>query len=397
MAEPKPKTAAEEVFATEFAVLATAEQIAMEGLPNVAEWQREFSELARKYRALLKQAVKMTGIGDATQNRLLRIQHELEAKNRELLEKNQALVRAQEALLQSQARAQTIFSAYTEALPGTVLDGRYRLERKIGAGGYGAVYEATHLALNTTVAVKILQPRGGSVTPEELDRFKREGISACRVQHPNAVNVIDFGISSNGFAYLVMELLHGVTLGQELKRLGRLSPQRCLDIILPVASVLAEAHAMHIVHRDIKPDNIFLHRPPTGEVVKLLDFGLAKLMAAEDGTHPEATRGLIVGTPKYMPPERLSFLPYDGRADIYSLGIVTYEILAGRPPFTAQNGNVAALMTAHLQSAPPPLASFAPDVPPILEAVTMRMLHKVPSARPTAQEVVRLLKPLSHH
>ncbi|QUV79330.1 protein kinase [Chloracidobacterium thermophilum] len=224
MVEPKPKTAAEEVFAAEFAVLSTAERIATEGLPNVAEWQREFSELVRKYRALLKQAVKMTGIGDTTQSRLLRIQHELEAKNRELLEKNQALIRAQEALLHSQVRAQTIFSAYTEALPGTVLDGRYRLERKIGAGGYGAVYEATHLALNTTVAVKILQPRGISVTPEELDRFKREGISACRVQHPNAVNVIDFGISSNGLAYLVMELLQGITLGQELKRLGRLSP-----------------------------------------------------------------------------------------------------------------------------------------------------------------------------
>ncbi|MFQ3582915.1 MAG: serine/threonine-protein kinase [Chloracidobacterium sp.] len=396
MPEPKPKTAAEEVFATEFAVLTTAERIAAEGLAKPEEWQHQFSELTKKYRALLKQAVKMTGIGDTTQSRLLRIQHELEAKNRELLEKNQALVRAQEALLQSQARAQTIFSAYTEALPGTVLDGRYRLERKIGAGGYGAVYEATHLALNTSVAVKILQPRGGSVTPEELERFKREGISACRVQHPNAVNVLDFGISSNGFAYLVMEILHGATLGQELKRLGQMSAQRCLEIILPVASVLVEAHAMHIVHRDIKPDNIFLHRPPTGEVVKLLDFGLAKLMG-EDGFHPEATRGLIVGTPKYMPPERLSFLPYDGRADIYSLGVVAYEILAGRPPFTAENGNVAALMTAHLQSAPPPLASFAPDVPPILEAVTMRMLHKVPSARPTAQEVVRILRPLSNH
>lgn len=394
MAEPKPKNAAEEVFTTEFAVLNKAERIAEEGLATMEEWRREFSDLTKKYRALLKQAVKMTGIGDTTQSRLLRIQHELEAKNRELLEKNQALVRAQEALLQSQARAQTIFSAYTEALPGTVLDGRYRLERKIGSGGYGAVYEATHLALNTSVAVKILQPRGGSVTPEELERFKREGISACRVQHPNAVNVLDFGISSNGFAYLVMEILHGVTLGQELKRCGRLSARRCLEIILPVASVLAEAHANNIVHRDIKPDNIFLHRPPTGEVVKLLDFGLAKLMG-EDGSHPEATRGLIVGTPKYMPPERLSFLPYDGRADIYSLGVVTYEVLAGRPPFTAANGNVAALMTAHLQSAPPPLTAFAPDVPPILEAVTMRMLHKVPAARPTAQEVVRILKPLS--
>ncbi len=394
MAEPRPKTAAEEVFAAEFAILSDAEQVMANGLPTPDAWQREFSELTKKYRALLKQAVKMTGIGDATQSRLLRIQRELEAKNRELLEKNQALVHAQEALLQSQARAQTIFSAYTEALPGTVLDGRYRLERKIGAGGYGAVYEATHLALSASVAVKILQPRGGSVTPEELERFKREGISACRVQHPNAVNVLDFGISSNGFAYLVMEILHGVTLGQEIKRFGRMTARRCLEILLPVASVLAEAHALRIVHRDIKPDNIFLHRPPAGEVVKLLDFGLAKLLG-EDGSHPEATRGLIVGTPKYMPPERLSFLPYDGRADIYSLGVVAYEMLAGQPPFTAHNGSVAALMTAHLQSAPPPLAAFAPDTPPILEAMVMRMLHKVPAARPTAQEVARILKPLS--
>ncbi len=276
-------------------------------------------------------------------------------------------------------------------MPGTVLDGRYRLGRKIGAGGYGVVYEATHLALNTAVAVKILQPRSGRITQEELERFKREGISACRVQHPNAINILDFGLSSNSFAYLVMEILHGVTLRQELRALGKLSTQRCLEIILPVASVLAKAHASNIVHRDIKPDNIFLHRPPTGEVVKLLDFGLAKLMG-EDGSHPEATWGLIAGTPTYIAPERLSFLPYNGQADIYSLGVVMYEILAGRPPFTAPDGNVSTVLTAHLQTSPPPLALFTPDVPPVLEDITRRMLHKVPVERPTAEEVVRILK-----
>jgi eukaryotic-like serine/threonine-protein kinase len=384
----KPKTAAEEIFETEFSVTEAAERVLAGTKHTPEEWRDHYATLARKYRGLLKQAVKITGIGDSTQNKLIRIQEELAAKNAELTEKNRALIRAQEALLRSQERAKTIFSAFTEALPGMVLDDRYRLDRKIGAGGYGAVYEATHLSLANLVAVKILQPRGGKVTSEELGRFKREGISACRIQHPNAVTVLDFGISTSGFAYLVMELLNGKTLSDEIRENGRLTPKRVATLLYPVCSVLAEAHAMGVIHRDIKPDNIFLHQSAGGEIVKVLDFGLAKLVGDSEvgGSRPaEITRGLIIGTPKYMPPERLSFLPYDGRSDVYSLGIVMYEMLAGQPPFSMVNGDMAALMTAHLQNEPPPLRLFNPDVPEHVERLVMRTLQKLPAQRPTAQ------------
>jgi serine/threonine protein kinase len=393
----KPKTAAEEIFETEFSVAEAAERILANTRHSKQEWQDHYADLLRKYRSLLKQTVKITGIGDNTQSKLIRIQEELEAKNKELTEKNRALIRAQEALLRSHERAKTIFSAFSEALPGMLLDDRYQLERKIGTGGYGAVYEATHLALNSQVAVKILQPRGGKVTTEELDRFKREGISACRIQHPNAVTVIDFGISTSGFAYLVMELLSGCTLAEEIRTHGKLSPKRVATILYPVCSVLAEAHATGVIHRDIKPDNIFLHQAGGSEIVKVLDFGLAKLVGDSEarGTRQvEITRGLIIGTPKYMPPERLSFLPYDGRSDVYSLGVVMYEMLAGQAPFSMVNGDMAGLMTAHLQHEPPPLRLFNPEVPEAVERIVMSTLRKLPAERPTAQALADDLRSL---
>jgi serine/threonine protein kinase len=157
---------------------------------------------------------------------------------------------------------------YLTLCPGTVLDEKYQIETKIGAGGFGTVYRATHLTLNRPVAIKIFRPAAGNATVESIERFRLEGISTCRVNHPNAISVLDFNITSTGIAYLVMELLEGRTLSSELKEMGRLLPARCAKILLPVCDALNKAHSAGIVHRDIKPDNIFLHQTREGEVVK---------------------------------------------------------------------------------------------------------------------------------
>mgnify|MGYP000995257577 CR=1 FL=1 len=185
--------------------------------------------------------------------KLSRLQKDLEQKNAELLRKNDELVRWREELLKSQQRADHIFSALAEVLPGSVLDDKYRLEEMIGSGGFGAVYRAAHVGLGRQVAVKIFRPATGGVTAEGLERFRLEGVSACRVNHPNAVTVSDFGISSAGIAYLVMELLEGRTLGAELADSGTLSPERCAEILTPVCSVLDAAHQSGLVHRGFNP------------------------------------------------------------------------------------------------------------------------------------------------
>ncbi|MBX7223695.1 MAG: protein kinase, partial [Blastocatellia bacterium] len=201
---------------------------------------------------------------------------ELDRKNLELDRKISELNRKNEELIASQQRADRIFSALAEALPGTVLEGKYRLEDKIGSGGFGAVFRATHLALGTQVAVKVFRPTPGNDSADAVERFRREGTSTARINHPNALRVLDSGISDEGIAYLVMELLEGYSLWEELQKRGYLSLRRTAEILTPVCQALAEAHRLGIVHRDIKPANIFLHRTGEGEVVKVVDFGIAK-------------------------------------------------------------------------------------------------------------------------
>jgi eukaryotic-like serine/threonine-protein kinase len=326
------------------------------------------------------------------QLKLSRLQRDLERKNAELQRKNEELVRSREELIQSYKRADRIFSALSDVLPGTVLDEKYRLDAKIGAGGYGAVYSASHLILNRPVAVKIFRPVTGNVTPEALERFRQEGVAACRINHPNAVTILDSNIAASGIAYLVMELLEGHTLAQELKDRNLLPPRRCADIIIPVCDLLAEAHASGMIHRDIKPDNIFLHQTKDGEVVKVVDFGLAKLLGdteKKDGEDtPTASR--LLGTPTYMSPERLNDLPYDGMTDIYSLGVTLYQMLCGRVPFQAQQGDHWAVAVMHLMKEPPPLVEFNPDVSPAIEAVVMQTLRKAPTERPTPRDLARM-------
>jgi DNA-binding response OmpR family regulator len=327
------------------------------------------------------------------QLKLSRLQRELERKNAELIRKNEELVRSRESLIETQQRADRIFSALSEVLPGTVLDDKYKLEEKIGSGGFGAVYRSTHLGLDRQVAVKVFRPVGGLATPEAVERFRLEGVAACRISHPNAVAVSDFGISSAGIAYLVMELLEGRTLADELRANGRLSPARTAEILQPVCAVLDEAHRSGLVHRDVKPENIFLHRSRSGEVVKILDFGLAKLLdEIREAEAHKMTAGTFLGTPTYMAPERLNDMPYDERSDVYSLGVTLYELLTGTVPFKSREGDLWAVAVMHLSKRPEPLRSHAPEIPEGVDEVVLRALAKRPAERPTALELARLFQ-----
>ena len=314
-----------------------------------------------------------------TQLRLSRLRRALADKNREL-------ERANEELLQARSNAQQIFAALTDLLSGTVLDGRYRLESKIGSGATAAVYRAIALESGEPVAVKVLRPQPGEVG--QAGRAFSERRALARVAHVNAVTVIDGGQTAAGIAYVVMELLSGRTLGEELVEVGRLAPARCAQVFLPVARVLAEAHSAGVVHRDVKPANIFLHRTELGELVKVVDFGIAH--AAEDFAESGGSGGWFTGTPIYMAPERLLGHPYDGRADVYGLGVTLYQALAGILPFRT-TGSLGALIMACIHEAPVALRTARPDASEQLDALVMRALAKRPIDRPTMAELGELL------
>lgn len=302
---------------------------------------------------------------------------EVNQKNRELAQKNLEL-------LASQNRANRIFSALAEALPGTVLDGKYRLETKIGSGGFAVVFRATHLGLNRPIAVKIFRPVPGNDSPEGVERFLMEGISACRVNHPNAVVVLDSGISSEGIAYMAMELLEGETLASNLRRHGKLSLRRTAQILKPVCEAISEAHASKIIHRDIKPDNIFLHKAGNQEVVKIVDFGIAKLMAETVGNEMCLTAsGCLVGTPAYMAPERLKGEAYDGQSDVYSLGIILFEMLTGQLPFPHSGKGLVELIFNSIDQTPKLLSDVNPEIPREVAMVVSQALAKDPALRPS--------------
>jgi CheY-like chemotaxis protein len=276
-----------------------------------------------------------------------------------------------------------------EVRPGTVLAGRYLLETRIGSGTFGTVFRAKHAELGHAVAIKVLQ---GSATanPDSLARFRREGITACRVKHPNAVQVMDFGVTPGGVAYLVMELLSGYSLEHELVDGRKVPLARAVRIMVPVCEALAAAHRFGIIHRDVKPANIFLHLAGGEEVPKVLDFGIARIVG-EAAADPRVTlEGFVVGTPVYMAPERFRNQPLDGRSDVYSVGITLYQMLTGRLPFAADKKDPMAVAMRHIEAAPPKMGA---DVPPPVEAVVMNALRKNPQHRPDAihlgQELAR--------
>jgi serine/threonine protein kinase len=275
---------------------------------------------------------------------------------------------------------------------GSVLDGQYQIEALLGRGGMGAVYRARHILLGDRVAIKMLPPEMRSNT-EWLRRFQREGQAARRFRHPNAVTVYDLRTSSDGTIYLVMEYVEGMTLDAELKKRGRFSPADALATLRPIISVLDAAHAMGVVHRDLKPENIMIGKPTTGgePTVKLLDLGIAKLRevagAEKTGNTNLTVAGQMLGTPYYMSPEQWGELPHDGsseidgRADIYSLGILIYEMILGRRPFTGVT--ILELRKQHVNDKPKPLQDVAPDVPIDFGNAIARALAKDRSGRQT--------------
>ncbi len=328
-----------------------------------------------------------------SQLQIARLRKDLEARTRDLERRNAELLAANDALVMANRRADRVFSALSERLPGTLLDGRYRVEARIGTGGFGVVYRATHDGLKRPVAIKVFRPTSGNDSGEGLSRFEREGVSACRVNHPNAISILDSGISPAGSPYIVMELLEGSSLADEIAERGPVSVERAAAICAPVCDALAAAHDAGIVHRDVKPENVFLHRTRDGETVKVLDFGLAKVLDEERpfGRLTPAPSRSLVGTPAYIAPERLLGRVYDGRADVYSVGVVLYQLLSGELPFRS-GGDMHALIAMSVTSEPAPLGEVRPGIDPTVAAVAMRALSREPDARPTARELAAELR-----
>jgi len=269
-----------------------------------------------------------------------------------------------------------------DPLIGTVIADRYRVDEKLGVGGMGAVYRAEHVLMKKPVAVKVLH-REMTVVGEVVRRFEREAIAAGRIDHPNVTVATDFGKLADGSFYLVLEYVPGKSLSTAMKEEGPFSVERALFITRQVAAALSAAHAASIVHRDLKPDNVMLiERGGTKDFVKVLDFGIAKVN--EDGGGQLTRIGSVFGTPQYMAPEQAAGKTVDHRADLYSLGLVLYEMLAGKPAFASQE--LVAILTKQLTEPPPPLPnSIAPDV----AALVMRLVEKDPDARvQTALELV---------
>jgi hypothetical protein len=275
----------------------------------------------------------------------------------------------------------------SDALTGKTLDQKYYLESKLGFGGMGTVYRAGRLLIGDRVAVKVLHP-DQMADPQAVERFRREAQTAARLKHPNVVTVYDFGVSREGLNYQVMELAEGESLRRLVERHGRLAETAAAEIIRQVCAALDEAHRQGIVHRDIKPENILVQIIPGGLQVKLLDFGIAALRDVKAG---RLTRtGAVAGTPHYMSPEQCLGEELDGRSDIYSLGIVLFEMLTGVVPFDSPT--TTAIVVKHVNDPPPPPRTLNPKISPAVESVALRALEKRRDARPqTAGEMAREL------
>ncbi len=265
---------------------------------------------------------------------------------------------------------------------GTLLDGKIRLDRILGEGGMGVVYGGTHLGLDRPVAVKFLHGQLAQ-HPEVVGRFVTEAKATSRLHHPNVIDVRDVGTSEDGCAYMVLEFLKGESLGTHLESQGALSLAEAVSILVPVMDALGAAHAAGIIHRDIKPDNVFLSRSPDGRVVpKVLDFGIAKLADAQSAS--ATATGAVMGTPYYMAPEQAM-----GRkneigpwSDVWSMAVMTFECLAGRLPFRlGDETTMAAVLLALMTSEILPLTRFRSDLPVAVEQLLAAALQRDPSRR----------------
>ena len=295
-----------------------------------------------------------------------------------------------------------VLEADPASIVDTVLDGQYQMEALLGKGGMGAVYRARHILLGDRVAIKVLPPEVRT-NAEWLRRFRREGQAARRFRHPNSVTVYDLRTAADGTIYMVMEYVEGHTLDLAMKTRGRFTAAEAVEILTPIMSVLDTAHSMGVVHRDLKPENIMIgiateSAPP---VVKLLDLGIAKMREIAGGDNGGNTAltmaGQVLGTPYYMSPEQWGEIPrdgnpeIDGRADIYSLGLVFYEMVSGRRPFASNT--LPELRRDHVTTTPKPLYQVVADVPRGFSAAIERATAKDRGDRQsTAQQLADELR-----
>jgi serine/threonine-protein kinase len=273
----------------------------------------------------------------------------------------------------------TVLEKTVDELMGKTLAGKYRIDEFLSEGGMGTVYRATHTLMDKTVAVKVLHP-ALAADDKIVARFSREARAASRLSHPHALSVTDFGEDEGGVVFLVMEYLNGVTLKEVIRGEGPMPLTRAVEIMRQVCGALDAAHAENVVHRDLKSDNIMLLDVAGGDWVKVLDFGIAKIRET-DGKDPELTApNLIIGTPQYMSPEQCSqSSEIDARSDIYSLGVILFEMFVGHVPFSAESPT--GVMMKHLQDEPPDLLKERSDLSPEVANVVKRALAKRPDDR----------------
>jgi hypothetical protein len=255
---------------------------------------------------------------------------------------------------------------------GTIIDGRYEIQTRIGEGGMGVVYKARQTPLDRVIALKMLNAQMAG-DAQWVQRFYNEAKACSRLQHPNTIRMFDFGQTPDGRLYMTMEFLDGMSLREALSK-GPLAPHRVVKILIQCCASLAEAHSIGIIHRDIKPDNVFLlNMAGSPDFVKLLDFSVAKLL---EGDRMKTQAGVVFGTPQYMSPEQGRGLPLDARSDLYALGILAFEMLTGNVPFNDENPMTVIQM--HLHGGVPPLAQ---SIPYSVQQIVRRALEKEPSRR----------------
>jgi len=264
-------------------------------------------------------------------------------------------------------------AAARDPLIGATVDGRWRIEARLGAGGMGVVYRATHVGLGRAVALKLLDERGAA-SPSAVARFEREARAISRLSDPRIVSILDFGVHGRR-PYIVMELLDGRRLTEELAR-GPLAPARAAAIVGQILDGLRHAHGKGVIHRDLKPDNVML---ADGDRVTILDFGLARIVSVEEPSI--SLPATVAGTPSYMAPEQCAGRRVDHRADLYAAGVILYTMLVGRKPFVA--ADTKELFRLHREAPPPSPRRAAPSqrLSEALERVILRALAKEPDAR----------------
>lgn len=273
---------------------------------------------------------------------------------------------------------------FQDPLIGQTLDEKYRIEQRLGEGGMAAVYRARHLSMDRPVAIKVLHDYLVGDEAARI-RFQREGRAAVRLQHQNAVAVKDFGETADGYVYIVMELLEGPTLREILAKEAPIETARAISIMLQAAAAVAAAHEAGIIHRDLKPANIIVtQRPDVPAVVKVLDFGVAKLVAGplddDDGRTTLRQAGALIGTPRYMAPEQYNGHELTPAADIYSLGVILYEMLTGMAPFTGSTP--VEIAVKHVNDPPHSPRKIVAAIPEDVERIVLHALEKQPEDRP---------------